>query len=82
MVTWTVQNTRVILFNIMKWHVNEFCSHRGDESLCMISRHTITLKVVRTFIECKGIPILDWLENSPDINPIANRLEYNAEKDW
>ena len=29
-------------------------------------------KSTRTFIECKEVPILDWSENSSDINPITN----------
>ena len=27
-------------------------------------------KRTRTFLECKGIPFLDWPGNSPDKNPI------------
>ena len=29
-------------------------------------------KSTRIFLECKGIPILEWLGNSPDMNPIEN----------
>ena len=35
-------------------HVNALWSHRRDMSLCMISCHAITLKVVS-----KGIPVLE-----------------------
>ena len=35
-------------------HVNALWSHRRDMSLCMISSHAITLKVVS-----KGIPVLE-----------------------
>ena len=33
-------------------------------------------KSSRTFIECKGIPVLEWPGILPDMNPIK-RLEYN-----
>ena len=46
MVTWIVQNTRVILSMILKYYVNALCSHRRDISLYMLSRHAITLKVL------------------------------------
>ena len=26
----------------------------------------------RTFLECKGIPVLEWPRNSPDMDPIEN----------
>ena len=29
-------------------------------------------KSTRTFLECKGIPILEWPGNSPDMTPIEN----------
>ena len=29
-------------------------------------------KSTRTFLECKGIPILEWPWNPPDMNPIEN----------
>ena len=29
-------------------------------------------KSTRTFLECKGIPVLEWPGNLPDINPIEN----------
>ena len=29
-------------------------------------------KKTRTVLECKGIPVLEWPWNSPDINPIEN----------
>ena len=41
-------------------------------SLCMISRYDITLKSTGTFLECKGIPVLECPGNSPDVNPIEN----------
>ena len=82
MVKWIVQNTRVILFLIFKCHVNALWSHRNDIYLCMASRHATTLnKSTRTFLECKGITILEWSRNSPDINPIENVSIYNAERD-
>ena len=73
MVKWIVQNTRVILFLIVKWHANALWSHRRDISLCIVSRHATTLnKNTRTFLECKEKTILEWSRNSPDINPIEN----------
>ena len=29
-------------------------------------------KKTRSFLECKGIPVLEWPSNLPDINPIEN----------
>ena len=29
-------------------------------------------KSTRTFLDCKGIPVLEWQGNSPDTNPIEN----------
>ena len=46
MVTWIVQNTRVILSMILKYYVNALCSNRRNISLYMLSRHAITLKVL------------------------------------
>ena len=41
-----------------------------------IFMHDISLwrdsKSTRTFLECKGIPVLEWQGNSPDMNPIEN----------
>ena len=37
-----------------------------DRELCHNSKST------RTFLECKGIPILECPGNSPDMNPIEN----------
>ena len=43
--------------------------------MCMVSRHAATLnKNTRTFLEGKGITILEWFRYSPDINPIENVL--------
>ena len=40
-------------------------------------------KVLRTFLECDGIPILNWPGNSPEMKKnYRERLEYNAERDW
>ena len=70
-VTWIEQNTRVILFIILKWNVNELCSHRRDISIHdLVPCHNS--KSTWKFLECKGIPILEWPENRPDINPIQN----------
>ena len=37
-----------------------------DLALCHNSKSS------RTFIECKGISVLEWHGNSPDMNPIEN----------
>ena len=37
-----------------------------DLPLCHNSKKT------RTFLECKGIPVLEWPWNSPDMNPMKN----------
>ena len=43
-----MQNTRVILSMILKYYVNDaLCSHRSDISQYMISRHAVTLKVLK-----------------------------------
>ena len=44
-----------------------------NEYICMYDlalRHNS--KNTRTFLECKGIPILEWSGNSPDMYPIEN----------
>ena len=53
-------------------HVNALCFHRWDISLCIILRHPITLKELGTLLECNGIPILKWPENSPEMNSIES----------
>ena len=58
---------------IVKWHANALWSHRRDISLRMVSRHATTLnKITRTFLECKGITILEWSRNLPDKNPLES----------
>ena len=60
MVTWIVQNTRVILSMILKYYVNALCSHRRDISLYMILHHAITLKVLEHSENVKkGISVLE-----------------------
>ena len=56
MVTWIVQNTRVLLSMILKYYVNALCSHRRDISLYTISRHAITLKVLEHSKNVKEYP--------------------------
>ena len=61
---------QMILFMILKSHCAVFqqkgyiCMH--DLALCLNSKSS------RTFIECKGISVLEWHGNSPDMNPIEN----------
>ena len=57
---------------VVQWQVNALCSHRMNISVYMISRHTTILKKTRSFLECKGIPVLEWPRNSPDMNPIED----------
>ena len=70
MVTWIMQTTRVLLFMILKWHCAVFqqkgyiCTH--ELALCHNS------KSCRTFIECKGISVLECPSSLPDMNPIEN----------
>ena len=44
--------------------VENICMH--DLAPCHNSIKT------RTFLECKGIPVLEWPRNSPDMDPIKN----------
>ena len=56
MVTWIVQNTRVILSMILIYYVNVLGFHRRDISIYMISRHAITIKVLEHFKNLKKYP--------------------------
>ena len=49
------------------------CMH--DHASCHNSKKT------RSFLECKGIFVLEWPRNSPDMNPNRERFKYN-ERDW
>ena len=71
MVTWIVQNTRVILSMILKYYKNALCSHRKIYFIHDIA-HCQNSKSTRAFQECKGIPILEWLGNWGDMNTIEN----------
>ena len=57
MVTWTVQHTRIMLFMILKMHVDAFVfPQKGyifmhDPAPCCYSKST------RTFLECNGISV-------------------------
>ena len=68
MVTWIVRNSRVVLFMILKRHCDVF------QQMGFICKHELTpchnCKSSRTFLECKGISILERPGNSPDMNPI------------
>ena len=46
MVTWIMQNTRVILSMILIYYVNVLGFHIRDISLYMKSQHAITIKVL------------------------------------
>ena len=72
MVTWIVQNTRVILFNILKWHVNALCSHRRDIYFMHDLAPCHNSKSTRVFLDCKEITVLEWPGNLPDMNLIEN----------
>ena len=56
MVTWIVQNTRVILSMILIYCVNVLGFHRRDINLYMISRHAITIKVIEHSKNVKEYP--------------------------
>ena len=63
MVSWIVQNTRVVLSMILKFYLNALCSYRQDISLYMISRHAITLKVLEHSKNVKEYLFLNDYEN-------------------
>ena len=46
MVTWMMQNTREILFMILKFLAFALCYNRRAKIVCMLSRNVITLKVL------------------------------------
>ena len=58
----------MILVKILKWQVTVLYSHRRHISLCMVSRHATTLKV----LEYKRISVLELPVKLPDINPIED----------
>ena len=70
MVTWIMRNTRVILFMILRLHCAVFQKNGyiciRDLAPCHNSKSS------RPFLECKGISVLEWPRNSPDMNPIEN----------
>ena len=60
MVTWTVQNTRVILFIDIIHYIEILCEcvvfHKRNISLNMISRHGVTPKVLEHSKNVKEYP--------------------------
>ena len=80
-VTWTVQNTRVILFMVLKWQVNAQCSHRRHIPVWTILRHASIRKILehsRILFNTRSGMARKFVR---DVSH-RERLEYNEERDW